>query len=195
MAKSPALWTPPGQHRVMPWKNGLGETLEVARYPAGQSLESFDWRVSVAPVVADGAFSVFPGIERTIAVIEGNGMELSQAGGLQHRLEPGLPYTYDGGTAIEGRLIDGPVRDFNVMTRRGLCAGSLVLSEGTVAIGGGMGLTIVAFALAGTWRATLDGEAGSLEPRASLRAEAGLVRLAPATPDARVAIALIRRAG
>ena len=55
----------------MPWKNGLGETLEVARSPDGHSLDAFDWRVSVAPVIAGGAFSVFPGIERTIAVIEG----------------------------------------------------------------------------------------------------------------------------
>ena len=79
----------------MPWKNGQGETVEIARSPDGEGLDDFDWRVSVAPVVADGAFSMFPGIERTIAVIEGSGMALDVAG-LSVALRPGVPFTYDG---------------------------------------------------------------------------------------------------
>lgn len=187
------LWTPPGAHRVMPWKNGLGETLEVARHPEGQSLDSFDWRVSVAPVVADGAFSLFPGIERTIAVIEGAGMELKLANGGKHRLRPGLPFTYDGGLAIDGRLIDGPVRDFNVMARRGKFAGTLILAGGTVAVSGGPGVTLVAYALSGAWNATLDDETGQLVAGASLRSATVIVRLEPAVSEARAAIAILRR--
>lgn len=193
MARSQTFWTPPGGHRVMPWKNGLGETLEVARSPEGQSLDSFDWRVSVAPVVSDGAFSVFPGIERTIAVIEGAGMELELAGGGEQALKPGLPFTYDGGTAIAGRLIDGPVRDFNVMARRGKFAGTLILAEGAVALSGGPGVTLVAYGLTGAWTATLDDETGHLQSGASLRSAAGMVRLEPASSEARAAIAILRQ--
>ena len=193
MTTTRTIWTPPGAHRVMPWKNGLGETLEVARSPDGKTLESFDWRVSVAPVVADGAFSVFPGIERTIAVIEGAGMELTLAGGARQTLKPGMPFTYDGGLAIDGRLIDGPVRDFNVMARRGKFAGSLILAEGAVALSGGAGATLIAYALSGEWQVMHDGETGRLQSGASLRTTAGMVRLEPAVPDARAAIALLRQ--
>lgn len=187
------VWTPAGAHRVMPWKNGLGETLEVARSPDGRTLDSFDWRVSVAPVVADGAFSVFPGIERTIAVIEGAGMELALADGGKHTLKPGLPFTYDGGMAIDGRLIDGPVWDFNVMARRGTFSGSLILAEGTIALSGGPGVTLVVYALSGAWNAVLDSETGSLQSGASVRTTAGMVRLAPAVREARAAIAVLRQ--
>ncbi|SFQ22142.1 HutD protein [Ectopseudomonas toyotomiensis] len=34
--------------RVMPWKNGGGETLELAIAPAGAGLEDFAWRISSA---------------------------------------------------------------------------------------------------------------------------------------------------
>lgn len=125
---SVARLIPSADYRVMPWRNGLGETVEIARSPSGSTgLDDFDWRVSVAPVVADGAFSVFPGIERTIVVIEGNGMELSLADGRTHRLMPFEPFTYDGGMQVHGRLLDGPVRDMNLMVRRGSYRGRLQL--------------------------------------------------------------------
>jgi environmental stress-induced protein Ves len=184
-------WRAASAHRVMPWKNGLGETLEVARFPEGESLDAFDWRVSVAPVIADGAFSVFPGIERTIAVIEGAGMELTLAGGRPYALLPGMPYTYDGGLAIDGRLIDGPVRDFNVMARRGRFTGELILAGGPLAVAGS-GATIVAYALQGVWRMTLDAEAGRLEPGGSVTTDAAMLSADPRSPGARLAVALLR---
>ena len=55
-------------HRRMPWKNGGGETVEVIVHPEGASLSDFGWRVSMATVASDGPFSVFPGIDRTLAV-------------------------------------------------------------------------------------------------------------------------------
>jgi environmental stress-induced protein Ves len=175
----------------MPWKNGLGETLEVARHPEGSSLEAFDWRISVAPVVANGAFSVFPGIDRTIVVVEGAGMELRLAGGAKHELRPDVPFTYDGGLAIDGRLVAGPVRDFNVMVRRGRFAGALVLAEGAAVIAGG-GATLVAYAVSGAWQAEIGGEMGLLEPGGSVVSAATLA-LRPQDVDARLAVAVLRR--
>ena len=63
-------------YRRMPWKNGGGETTEIAVSPQNASLEAFDWRVSMARVESDGPFSAFPGIDRTLAVLEGQGIEL-----------------------------------------------------------------------------------------------------------------------
>ena len=35
-------------HRRMPWKNGRGETTEIAIWPPTAGLDGFDWRISMA---------------------------------------------------------------------------------------------------------------------------------------------------
>src|SRR5471032_2321477 len=59
-----------------PWKNGGGVTRELAAFPPHSNFADFIWRVSVADVHADGAFSTFPGIDRQIALLEGAGLTL-----------------------------------------------------------------------------------------------------------------------
>ena len=56
---------------VMPWKNGGGTTIEIAVSPHGAGLDDFDWRVSMAHVASHGPFSLFPNIDRTLAVLSG----------------------------------------------------------------------------------------------------------------------------
>lgn len=107
-------------HRRMPWKNGGGETVEVIVHPEGASLSDFGWRVSMATVASDGPFSVFPGIDRTLAVLSGDGMDLSIEGLGDRLLTPvstPLPFPADAPTSA--RLTGGPIIDLNVMTRRG----------------------------------------------------------------------------
>ncbi len=70
----------PADYRRMPWKNGGGHTTEIAAFPAGAGLASFVWRVSIADVLQDGPFSPFPGIDRTLVLLEGEGMRLSGDG-------------------------------------------------------------------------------------------------------------------
>jgi environmental stress-induced protein Ves len=108
----------PADYRRMPWKNGRGQTTEIASAPPGASLDTFDWRVSVADVTADGAFSRFPGIERTIALIAGGGMRLAIGGRDVELRAPFEPYTFDGSDDAHCALIGGPVRDYNLMVRR-----------------------------------------------------------------------------
>lgn len=106
-----------GDYRRMRWKNGGGLTTELAAVPAGA--ESFDWRISIADVESDGAFSTFPGCDRHIALLEGAGMELQFASGEPVRLERRLKFAqFPGEQAPHGRLLSGPVRDFNVIVRR-----------------------------------------------------------------------------
>src|SRR5580704_9253002 len=71
---------PAGQHRRMPWKNGGGETTEIAVAPEGAGLDALDWRVSMARVATDGPFSAFPSIDRTLSVLAGVGIALAIAG-------------------------------------------------------------------------------------------------------------------
>jgi environmental stress-induced protein Ves len=111
-----------------PWKNGGGVTREVAAYPLGAALDAFVWRVSVADVAQAGPFSRFAGIDRTLVLLSGAGMLLDEAGGATHALrEPLAIARFEGETAIDARLVDGPTRDFNLMVRRGAATGDVVV--------------------------------------------------------------------
>ena len=103
-----------------PWKNGGGTTTEIAVFPEGAGFEDFEWRLSMAKVASDGPFSRFAGIDRTLTLIEGEGMRLAIEGResviLTSESEP-LPFPGD--VATQAWLVGGPIRDLNVMTRRG----------------------------------------------------------------------------
>ena len=108
---------PASGYRAMAWKNGQGVTREIAREPA--SGDSFLWRLSIAEVAADGAFSLFPGVDRTITLIQGAGMELDFAEAPAKRIDrPFMPFDFSGDWHCRCRLIDGPIRDFNLMVDR-----------------------------------------------------------------------------
>ena len=108
--------------RPMPWKNGQGTTTEIAAAPAGAGLEDFDWRLSIARMEADAPFSAFPGIVRTLAVIEGAGLTLAVAGEAPMTLDQAsAPHRFAADQPTEGRLLDGPVSNLNIMTRRAGC--------------------------------------------------------------------------
>lgn len=115
----------------MAWKNGGGSTAEIAVEPAGADLASgFDWRLSIAAVERDGPFSAFAGYDRTIMLIEGAGMALDLGGGRIERIaERFRPFEFAGEAAVECRLIDGPIRDFNLMLRRASHAAELHVVE------------------------------------------------------------------
>lgn len=111
----------PADYRVMAWKNGAGTTTEIAVDPPGAALAdlSFLWRISIAEVRASGAFSLFPGYDRTILLLEGGGMMLdTPEGGAIDLAQPLRPQTFPGEWQVTGRLLTGPVRDFNLMTAR-----------------------------------------------------------------------------
>ena len=107
-------------YRRMPWKNGGGETIEIAVAPAGATLAAFDWRVSMARVDSDGPFSLFPGIDRTLAILEGDGLRLAIDGRTPVTLTPDSePCSFPGDVAVTAARIGRAVTDLNVMTRRG----------------------------------------------------------------------------
>ena len=102
-----------------PWKNGGGVTREVAVFPPGAGMDAFAWRVSLADVTADGPFSAFPGVDRVLTVIEGSGLVLDLDGRLLALGANAPPIAFAGETPVEARLTQGPIRDLNVMVRRG----------------------------------------------------------------------------
>jgi uncharacterized protein len=106
-------------YRRMPWKNGLGVTEEVIAFPPGSDLASFGWRLSIAHVGADGPFSVFAGIDRTIALLDGDGLILDLPDQTIELGRRGEPFAFSGDLEISSRNKGGPTIDLNIMTRRG----------------------------------------------------------------------------
>ena len=101
-----------------PWKNGGGTTREIVCQPAGAGMDSFDWRISIARIAQAGPFSAFPGVDRVIMLLDGDGVRL-HARGIDHALDtPGQPFAFSGDVALDCDLLGGASTDFNVMTRR-----------------------------------------------------------------------------
>jgi hypothetical protein len=104
----------------MPWKNGFGTTTEIAIDPPTADVGGrFRWRLSIADVERSGPFSAFPGYERTIMVIAGNGMDMAIDDRPARRLDRLFEsFAFSGDSVAECRLLDGPIRDFNLMVAR-----------------------------------------------------------------------------
>lgn len=111
-----------------PWKNGLGRTRELAAQPPDAGMDDFLWRVSVAEVDSAAPFSAFPGIDRTIVLLDGAGFVMDFDDGHTHALtEPFAPFAFPGEARVAVTLAGGPTRDFNLMLRRGRAHGRLAV--------------------------------------------------------------------
>jgi environmental stress-induced protein Ves len=99
-----------------PWKNGGGITRELFTHP---STDDWQIRISVADITKGGAFSSFQGVNRSFAVIEGEGVELKLGGAWQRIAKSSEPVMFDGAEAPECKLISGATKDLNVMCKHG----------------------------------------------------------------------------
>lgn len=99
----------------MPWKNGGGMTTELFRLPDPNG-EDFLLRLSIAQVASSGPFSNFPGIDRHLLILNGNGCILNGAKTLSVNSQT---YSFPGELKINCELVDGEFEDFNVMLKRG----------------------------------------------------------------------------
>ncbi len=111
-----ALLPARGANRKMRWLNGGGWTREIIAWP---HRDSWEWRLSVADIEQDGPFSVFPDVDRTIALLQGSGFALS----VEYRppvtiQRPYEPFHFRGDEPAACTLLNGPVQDLNLMVRR-----------------------------------------------------------------------------
>lgn len=118
------------------WRNDLGWTREIVAHVAAhepvhpladsqaQSAVDWDYRISIAEIERDCAFSMFPGCDRHLVLLSGNGMTLAfdaDASAPAETIELLPPHgrvAFAGERAVHCRLLDGPTHDFNVMVRR-----------------------------------------------------------------------------
>ena len=125
-AEAPVLILPVHETRRVRWRNGRGWTREILRVPQGEG-EDFDFRLSIADIGEDSLFSLFPGCDRAMALLAGEGVELSFADGRRERLEP--PHgrvAFSGDDVVTSRLLNGPVQDFNAIWKRDRLDGKLL---------------------------------------------------------------------
>ena len=114
---------PANEYRRLRWKNGAGWTREICACrgdgQGGLAADDWEWRLSIAEIESDAPFSAFPGIDRHLVLLGGNGLRLRFADGETHELHP--PHQslrFAGEREVHGELLDGRTEDFNLMWRR-----------------------------------------------------------------------------
>lgn len=101
------------------WKNGGGVTTELLAARAGVDAAAFDWRISIAEVTSNGPFSIFPGVDRVLTILDGAGLVLTIGEDRTVLDQRSTPLFFAGDAEVRAELVDGPVRDLNILVRRG----------------------------------------------------------------------------
>lgn len=108
-------------YRVMPWRNGRGSTLEIAREPAKG--EDFAWRLSLADIDRDGEFSAYRGYRRALALVAGKSLQLKFRGHGKCFLDPTRRGArFEGEWETHCAIPEGRCRDLSLIVRRGAAA-------------------------------------------------------------------------
>ena len=115
MSAVSAYLIPANEYRRVRWKNGLGWTREILREP---DQDDWHWRLSIAEIEQDADFSTFPGIERELVLLRGNGLRLCFDDSTVTLDPPHGRYRFAGEQRVRGELVDGLTHDFNLMWRR-----------------------------------------------------------------------------
>lgn len=113
------------QYATVPWRNGGGTTQEIAVHRDARRHDDFLWRLSIATVSKSGPFSLFDGVDRTIALVDGAGMSLRSPTETTIIAADTPPFSFAGETEIECEVLGGSTIDLNAMTRRGFFSHSM----------------------------------------------------------------------
>ncbi|SLM62188.1 MULTISPECIES: HutD/Ves family protein [Dickeya] len=133
---------------VSRWKNGGGETREICRIARPDNEGEFGWRASLATLMHEGDFSLFPGVDRVMTPVSGEAVDLL-GDGWRHRLGGFVPFAFQGEQTVRARPDGAPSLALNIMTdRRDYHADVGVVSRFLPRQEGGDGLVYV---LSGEW--------------------------------------------
>jgi len=170
-----------------PWANGGGVTRVIAKGQFGEGSTDYDWRLSVADVSTSGAFSKLPGVDRVITLTDGPGL-LVIIDGRKHTLDPFRPLPFTGEATTECEVVE-PTRDFNVMTRRGVCTATVNVCTGSETLAAPGDSIVYVISLKGEAEVQLPSGAVNLDQfDAVLLTAAGTLRV---KEDGRVAVVRI----
>lgn len=99
-----------------PWRNGRGVQYEITAN--GPLPDDWTWKLSTADITENVPFSVFPDVSRQFCVAHGNGVELT-IDGVRHVCPPRSITPFAGDSEVHARLLNGPMKALNLMTRNG----------------------------------------------------------------------------
>lgn len=100
----------------MPWRNGRGVTLEIAREPA--TGEEFTWRLSLAQIDTDCDFSAYPGYRRALVLAAGDSLRLRFRGHGSRSLGPARRCArFEGDWKTHCAVPEGPCTDLSLIVR------------------------------------------------------------------------------
>lgn len=168
-------------HKLVPWKNGLGVTRELALESRADG--GWLWRISIATVERSGPFSDFAGFDRHLMLLSGGEMSLAFAPEAEPAFTRSLrllePIAFDGAWPCVSTVEGAPLTDFNLVTAQGHAAGRMEVRavDGAVQLGGS-GVRVF-YAVRGTLtveRASPSKQAGS-GPVAVVLAEGDALRV------------------
>ena len=114
--------------KTMPWKNGGGQTVELFRLP---QTGDFLFRLSKSEVKQDGDFSLFPGIDRYLMILKGQGCELIFKDRRTLLRPQSAPFLFQGEESVFCKLLAGPLQDFNIMINRTWGEASVEINRGS----------------------------------------------------------------
>lgn len=131
------------------WRNAAGETREICTFPPAK--RDFYWRASITSIAANGEFSLFPGMERIVTLLEGGEMFLESADRFNHTLKPLQPFSFAADLVVKAKLTAGQMSmDFNIMTRLDVCKAKVRIAERTFTTFGSRGGVV--FVINGAWQ-------------------------------------------
>lgn len=108
-------------YRNMPWRNGRGSTLEIAREPA--TGEDFAWRLSLAGIDRECEFSACPGYRRALVLVAGARLHLRFQGHGDCLLDAARRGArFEGEWKTHCAIPDGRCTDLSLIVRRGPAA-------------------------------------------------------------------------
>jgi len=162
----------PDRYIEIPWKNGEGVTRDIFLFPEGSGHDSFDVRISLAPITRNGPFSSFPGIERTITRLSTNSLALVFDDGRTVPLARLEPVTFDSVLAPHSVLGEGSAEVINIMTRRGRWSAHVRVLSGPFEDNPAPpdGSLVLVYAVKGSWLATGPAARADIGPNETLLA-------------------------
>ncbi len=141
------------------WRNAAGETREICTFPPAK--RDFYWRASFTSIAANGEFSLFPGMERIVTLLEGGEMFLESADRFNHTLKPLQPFSFAADLVVKAKLTAGQMSmDFNIMTRLDVCKAKVRIAERTFTTFGSRGGVV--FVINGACSLPTRARAGSM---------------------------------
>lgn len=112
----------------LPWKNGAGTTREITTGPALDAGQGRLWRLSLADLTEDAAFSMFPSLDRIFLIATPRPVLLT-VDGVAREVAPRRPERFPGEADVTVELSNGPATAINLMIDRKYGTGTLDVRE------------------------------------------------------------------